>query len=95
MMVLAIALPALLCAGIALLVRGTLRKASWITWLGYVLIGAGVPVLTGQGAALLVINSGGTAYAALVLAAGLAGGLGWTAGALSARFTMPKSPPED
>ncbi len=89
MMIAAIALPALICALLAIPLRARLRAASWTTWLGYTLIGAGIPVLAGQGAALLVINTGSPTNAAILLAAGLSGGLGWTAGALSARFTAP------
>lgn len=91
MMIAYVVLPALICAIAALLLRVPLREASFITWVGHVLIGTGVPVLAGQGAALVVIETGGPEHAALFLAAGLSGGLGWCAGVLSARFTRPQS----
>ena len=88
MMAAAILAPALVCALAALAVRARLRARSWMSWLGWTLIGAGVPVLIGQGSGYAIAVSGGESrLVALVLAAGLAGGLGWTAGALSARFT--------
>lgn len=88
MMAAAILVPALLCALAALAVRRRLRALSWISWLGWTLIGAGVPVLIGQGVGYAIaVNNGEPRAVALVLAAGLAGGLGWAAGALSARFT--------
>lgn len=89
----AILLPALVCAIAAIWLRGPLRRASWTTWLGHMLIGAGVPVLMGQGAALLVLQGDTPETAPLLLAAGLSGGLGWAAGAFSVRLTGSK--PED
>lgn len=88
MMIAAVLTPALLCAFAALTLRRWLRSLSWISWLGWVLIGAGVPVLAGQIAGyFLAVNGGEARLVALLLAAGLSGGLGWGAGALSARFT--------
>ncbi len=87
----AILMPALICAGTAFLLRAPLRAASWITWMGYTLIGTGVPVLGGQGVALVVIQGGDPQSAPFILAVGLAGGLGWAAGAVSMRITGPKS----
>ncbi len=88
MMAAAILIPALICALAALALRRWLRSLSWISWLGWVLIGAGVPVLGGQIAGyFLAVNGGEARLVALLLAAGLSGGLGWAAGALSARFT--------
>ena len=95
---LAIALPALAGAGAAFAVRARLRALGWLSWLGWTLLGAGAPVLTGQLLALAVVEQatdGVVSEAAagvvqLALAAGLAGGLGWAAGALSLRLTGPK-----
>ena len=88
MMAAAILAPTLVCALAALAVRARLRALSWMSWLGWTLIGAGVPVLIGQGSGYAIaVNGGESRLVALVLAAGLAGGLGWAAGALSARFT--------
>ena len=88
MMFIAVLAPALLCALAALVMRARLRTLSWISWLGWALIGAGVPVLIGQCAGYAIAVNGGEPHiVALVLAAGLSGGLGWAAGALSARFT--------
>jgi len=88
MMAAAVLIPALICALAALALRRRLRSLSWISWLGWVLIGAGVPVLIGQVAGyMLAVNGGEARLVALLLAAGLSGGLGWGAGALSARVT--------
>lgn len=90
----AILAPAILGAAAALLLRARLRALGWLAWLGWTLLGAGAPVLCGQLAALLAVQQapGGVVSAELaglvqlILAAGLAGGLGWGAGALSVRL---------
>lgn len=95
MNLIAILLPALAGAGAAYLLRGALRRLGWLAWLGWTLLGAGAPVLAGQLAALIVVEQAGDGavsqtaaeWVQTVLAAGLAGGLGWAAGALSVRFT--------
>lgn len=92
MMPAAVLLPAMIAALAALALRQRLRTLRWISWLGWALIGAGVPVLIGQSAAyVLAVNGGEGRMVALVLAAGLSGGLGWGAGALSARLTGSKN----
>ncbi|MGX6649051.1 hypothetical protein ACWCOP_14035 [Maricaulaceae bacterium MS644] len=95
MSVLAILLPAIAGAVAALSLRARLRALGWLSWLGWTLLGAGAPVLAGQVAALVVVeqaadgvvSSQAAAIVQLLLAAGLAGGLGWAAGALSMRLT--------
>jgi hypothetical protein len=90
--------PAVLGAAIAYLLRARLRALGWLSWLGWMLLGAGTPVLLGQVGALVVVDQAGdgpvspasAAQVQTALAAGLAGGLGWAAGALSARFTGRK-----
>lgn len=87
--------PALACAGLALLLRGMLRRLSLLTWTGWTLLGAGGPVLVGQLIALALVSGepdGALSQQAadqvrLALAAGLSGGFGWAAGAVSARLT--------
>lgn len=99
--ILAILLPAIAGAVAALMMRARLRALGWLSWLGWTLLGAGAPVLTGQVAALVVVEQAAGAVVSsraadlvqLLLAAGLAGGLGWAAGALSMRFTG--APPRD
>lgn len=84
--------PAVLAAFIAYCLRQRLRDLSALSWIGWALIGAGAPVLIGQGAGyFLAVNGADPGDVAAVLAAGLAGGLGWGAGALSARFTGGQS----
>ncbi|MGJ3231714.1 MAG: hypothetical protein ACFE0P_07945 [Oceanicaulis sp.] len=92
---LAILAPAVLGAAAAFALRARLRALGWLAWLGWTLLGAGAPVLTGQVAALLVVEAApdgvisedAAGWVQTALAAGLAGGLGWAAGALSVRFT--------
>ncbi|MFP4520014.1 MAG: hypothetical protein ACLFQ5_11205 [Oceanicaulis sp.] len=99
----AILFPALLGVAAAFAVRGALRRLGWLAWLGWTLLGAGAPVLLGQLAALFVVDqaeggvvsAGGAALVQTALAAGLAGGLGWAAGALSMRFTGGPPPDPD
>lgn len=86
--------PALLCALAAVLLRRRLRALGGLAWIGWTLLGAGLPVLAGQLTALWVVEQSGagalSAQAAdqvrLALAAGLSGGFGWAAGAVSARL---------
>ena len=84
----------LIGAGAALWMRGFLRTRTLTAWLGIALIGAGIPVLAGQLTALLITEwaiarhgEEASAVIALPLLAGLCAGLGWFAGALSARLT--------
>jgi hypothetical protein len=93
--VLAILLPAIAGAVAALMMRARLRALGWLSWLGWTLLGAGAPVLAGQVGALVVVEQAADGVVSsraadlvqLLLAAGLAGGLGWAAGALSMRLT--------
>lgn len=90
--------PAILFAAFALWLRRPLRGLSFIVWVGWTLLGAGLPVLTGQLIALAVVSGQADgvvgAEAAeqvrLALAGGLSGGFGWVAGAVSARLTGSK-----
>jgi len=101
--VLAILVPAALGVGAALWLRARLKALSFTAWIGWTLVGTGLPVLAGQLAALaLAANiesaleacdaAGGEACVSdplpviLALTAGLAGGLGWAAGAVSTRL---------
>ncbi|MGY6628480.1 MAG: hypothetical protein ACXIVL_08175 [Oceanicaulis sp.] len=103
MTVLAILAPTALGVTAALWLRARLKKLSFTAWIGWTLLGTGLPVLTGQLGALALASrieraveaceaAGGEACAGdplpviLALTAGLCGGLGWAAGALSARL---------
>lgn len=109
MIALAIAAPAALGVALAVLLRGWLQRLSLMTWLGWTLIGAGLPVAMGQLVALALSGAAerqaeacaaGQAAACdgaglliiLPLTAGLAGGLGWAAGAVSARLGARRPP---
>ena len=95
MIALAAIAPALIGAVIAFLLRGPLRGLSFLGWIGWTLLGAGAPVLAGQLIALALVSEqpdGALSQQAadqvrLALAAGLSGGFGWAAGAVSARLT--------
>lgn len=75
--------------------RARLREMSFIAWVGWSLVGAGVPVLGGQVAALMLASSASEGVLTpeeirgvqLSLAVGLAAGFGWLAMAVSTRFT--------
>ncbi|WBQ12468.1 hypothetical protein L2D00_11495 [Hyphomonadaceae bacterium BL14] len=102
--ILAIVVPAALGVGAALWLRARLKALSFTAWLGWTLLGTGLPVLAGQLGALALASGieraleaceAGNASGAcagdplpvvLALTAGLAGGLGWAAGAISTRL---------
>lgn len=98
MIVLAALAPALVFALLALWLRTPLRGLSFLTWIGWTLLGAGLPVLMGQLIALAIVSGqpdGAVGAAAaeqvrLALAGGLSGGFGWAAGAVSARLAGPR-----
>ena len=48
MLVVVILVPALAMAGLAVVLRRRLARLSLMTWLGWLLVGAGLPVLAGQ-----------------------------------------------
>lgn len=91
--------PAFVCAGLAWAARTRLRELAWMSWMGSTLLGVGVPVLIGQVAAWVMVSSSSDgvitpeqAYQIQrALAAGLAGGLGFGAGSVSARITAPQA----
>lgn len=107
--VLAILAPAALGAGAALWLRARLRALSFTAWIGWTLVGTGLPVLAGQLGALALASgieraveaceaaggqacTGDTLPVILALTAGLAGGLGWAAGAISMRLAPARAP---
>lgn len=109
MIALAIIASAALGAAAALVLRRWLRALSLTVWFGWMLIGAGLPVLAGQLAALLLAETAANrseacasgmdaacASASLLimvpLTLGLCAGLGWAAGAISARLGSQPDP---
>ena len=98
MIILASLGPAIVFAVLALWLRRPLRALGFLSWIGWTLLGAGLPVLTGQLIALTVVSiqpdgvvgPEASEQVRLALAGGLSGGFGWAAGALSARFTGPR-----
>ncbi|MEO1038968.1 MAG: hypothetical protein AAFX09_05435 [Pseudomonadota bacterium] len=103
MAILAILLPVLLGALAGLALRRQLRKLTFAGWMGWTVIGAGLPVLFGQIGALWLASEAearlGACQAAgapcpeagmpvaLVLSAGLSCGLAWAATAVAVRLT--------
>lgn len=107
--ILAIAGPAALCAVLAIALRARLKALSFTAWIGWTLVGTGMPVLAGQLGALALASgieraveaceaaggeacTGDTLPVILALTAGLAGGLGWAAGAISTRLAPARAP---
>lgn len=107
MVALVITLPALTGALAAVALRKRLAALGLMTWLGWMMIGAGAPVLLGQLLALALTETAASMadgcelsgpdacrnaglVLVLPLAAGLCAGLGWAAGAISARFAKVK-----
>jgi uncharacterized membrane protein YfcA len=107
MLALIVAVPALIGALAAFALRSRLRQLGLLAWMGWLMIGAGAPVLLGQLVALGLTDVAASLaegcqqaspdacrraglYLVLPLAAGLCGGLGWIAGALTTRFAKVK-----
>lgn len=84
---------ALVGGGLAFTLRARLQALSFLTWVGWLLVGTGVPVLAGQLGFLALAETGGEAVGAAipVLTAGLGGGLGWAAAATGLRLTGTRS----
>jgi len=108
MTALMIAIPALLGVAAGFVWRQRLADMGLTSWLGWVLIGAGLPVLLGQLVALGLTEMAAAAaerceagvaeacqttglFFILPLTAGLCGGLGWAASAISARLAVKQS----
>lgn len=102
MIALFIALPAMVCAGLAIALRRRLARLSFMAWLGAALIGTGAPLVIGQLTSLALTEwaishaqtcvgdcRSATEILALPLVAGLSGGLGWLAGAVTALISRP------
>lgn len=99
----AILVPVLLAALAGFALRRRLRALSLAGWLGWTVIGAGLPVLAGQVGALVLAGRVEAQLAAcraagapcpeaglpvaLLLSAGLSAGLAWAATAIAARLT--------
>lgn len=89
-MIAILAISALAGAGAAYLVRARLQALSFLTWIGWLLVGTGLPVLAGQLGFLALAESAGPAGDAAipVLIAGLGAGLGWAAATTGLRLTV-------
>lgn len=81
---------ALVGAGLAYAFRARLQALSFLTWIGWLLVGTGLPVLAGQLGFLALAESAGPAGDAAipVLIAGLGAGLGWAAATTGLRLTV-------
>ncbi len=88
-MIIIIVLAALAGALAAFFLRLILARLSFLTWVGWLLVGTGLPVLAGQLSFLALAESPdeGAALAIPVLIAGLGGGLGWAACVVGLRLT--------
>jgi len=97
-----IAAPALVCALAAIALRARLARLAFLPWLGAALIGTGLPLIIGQLTSLALTDwaiareqsciadcRSATQILALPLVAGLSGGLGWLAGAITALLARP------
>lgn len=81
---------AALAIALAYSLRARLRRLDFLSWIGWVLVGAGMPVLVGQMIAWSLLQNDEADFIQLVqfaLSAGLAGGLGWMAACLSIRLS--------
>lgn len=88
-MIIIIILAALAGALAAFFLRRTLARLSFLTWIGWLLVGTGLPVLAGQLGFLALAESPGegAALAIPVLVAGLGAGIGWAACVAGLRLT--------
>lgn len=88
-MLIAIVLGVVIGVAAAFSLQKRLNALAFITWIGWLLVGTGLPVLTGQLAFLLLARSPGEAAALAipVLVTGLGAGLGWAACVTGLRLT--------
>lgn len=92
-MIVFVLVSALVGAGLAFALRARLQALSFLTWVGWLLVGTGLPVLAGQLGFLVFAEGSGESVAAAIpaLVAGLGGGLGWAAATIGLRLTVKRS----
>ncbi|WP_429911813.1 hypothetical protein [Glycocaulis sp.] len=88
-MLIAILVGVIIGVAAAFSLRGRLNALPWLTWIGWLLVGAGMPVLTGQLGFLVLAESSGEAAALAIplLVTGLGAGIGWAACVAGLRLT--------
>lgn len=89
-MLISIIAGAVLGGAAALLARARLNALGFLTWIGWLLVGTGVPVLAGQLAFLALAGEAGepeSAMAVFLLAGGFCAGLSWAVVAAGLRLT--------
>ncbi|KPP81140.1 MAG: hypothetical protein HLUCCA04_09120 [Oceanicaulis sp. HLUCCA04] len=93
-MLFAIVLGAVIGAAASFLLRSQLGRLSLLTWIGWLLVGTGMPVLIGQLGFLALASdtSGGPDPAApFILVTGFCAGLGWAFITAGLRLTRRRS----
>ena len=93
-MLIATALGALIGAAASFLLRSQLERLTFLTWIGWLLVGTGIPVLAGQLGFLALASDTGAApdpAAPFVLVAGFCAGLGWAVVTAGLRLTRRSS----
>ena len=93
-MLIAIALGAVIGASASFLLRSQLERLTFLTWIGWLLVGTGIPVLIGQlGFLALASGTGGEPgpAAPFILITGFCAGLGWAAVTAGLRLTPRRS----
>lgn len=89
-MLIAIVLGVVIGGGAAFALRARLNSLAFLTWIGWLLVGTGLPVLAGQSVFLVLAGGTGEGESALpffALVAGFCAGLGWAAIAAGLRLT--------
>lgn len=92
-MILAIVLGAAAGVAAAIGLRRQLHALAFLTWVGWLLVGTGIPVLLGQAGFLLLAGEGegqGAGLAVSVLITGFCAGVSWAVAVTGLRLTQPR-----
>ncbi|GGG89950.1 MAG TPA: hypothetical protein DF715_03860 [Oceanicaulis sp.] len=92
-MIIAIVLGTMIGVAAAFSLRQRLATLAFLTWIGWLLVGTGIPVLAGQLGFLWLAQAPGDtpALAVPLLASGLGAGLAWAACVAGLRLTYRQS----
>lgn len=78
----------------AFFLRARLNALAFLTWIGWLLVGTGIPVLAGQLSFLVLAGEEGepgNAMAVFILVAGFCAGLGWAVITTGLRLTRRRA----